>query len=99
MLSSEEQLLRCARRRDFSGDSEHLEKMFRVLHAEVVRLVSHLQSHWHDTQSRWELRRVFDLRAGCFAALGASSFAAAMRLAAEFNLVIPSETDHAAMVG
>lgn len=97
MLSSDEMLLRCARRRDFSGSAEQLEQMLRLLHAETARLIEHLKAHWHDTQARWELRRVFDLRAECFAALRAQSPHAAMRVAAEFSFIIP-EVSHATLV-
>ena len=98
MLSESEKLLRIARRRDFSGDVAQLEATFRILHADLVRHVEHLKGHWHDTQAKWELRKVFDLRAEYFAAITAASLTVAMRLAAEFQLVIP-EVRHAAMVG
>jgi len=98
MLTYQDQLLRLARRRDFPIDAAELEAMFRTLHTEVVRLVAHIKTHWHDTQSRRELRRAFDTRAECFGRLFAASPSVAMRLAAEFNLVIP-EVGHATMVG
>ena len=95
MISERRQLLRLARRQEFAENAVSLEKMFRVQHAEVVRLAGHLTHEWHDTNARRKFRRALDARAVCFAALPEHLTA---RLCLEFQLITTPEVNHEAVV-
>lgn len=80
---------RAARRRTLPPDATSLETMFRSVHADLIRRAEHLIVQAHDAHARRGLLALYEQRAACYARIAELAPAAALRLAAEFDLMIP----------
>lgn len=80
---------RSAKYRTLPPDAASLEVMFRSVHRHLLERADHLKKESHDYHARRGLLSLYETRAAAWSRLLTVAPHAALRLASEFNLIIP----------